>query len=507
MSEGAIVQGEGVEVLPLQVGEGADQSAVVAAPAEVWLKLEDIVVKPDEVQIRIKHVFEHRIEAMTAAMENGQDLGAITVYEVKGILWLADGFHRMEVHRRKGLRKIKAIIHVGNADDLLLGAGSGNLAHGLELSSDDKYKLYAMLWKMNPTLAQMEKNGYHIPLDGQLHWQSISGRVRAGVLGLSSSTENNWAIRVREGERITKVMAADGREIDVRRQADNGASRSLNLRQDKKKAWLLQVGDINRWEFENLQFYEFSDDPKDHRMYLIHPTKGKILVGGPKKRPVDEFMDAQKAVALAEKKVNNHPPSDIGEVRTVPNGEADWKPAGAPVVVTPVGQEQPTVWTPLGIDVLHTTDSRVSRMLKAIAFLESAMSEFDEAFAEVKTVRSIRTINEMGGEWREGTRGMLANLLKSVDSLHVHKERIIDLLGQLDYPADTEGESPESVLMDVCCATCGKDFKAEPYHGHEVNKNPNYYCSQECVRAGMNKAYEASKERRPVKLESDGGGE
>jgi hypothetical protein len=88
-----------------------------------------------------------------------------------------------------------------------------------------------------------------------------------------------------------------------------------------------------------------------------------------------------------------------------------------------------------------------------------------------------------------------------IDGIHIYNE-----VEQLDDPEDDEEESPETALIDVCCATCGKNFKAEPYHDHKVNKNPNYYCSQECVRAGMNKAYEASKKRRPIKLNLDDGG-
>ena len=73
-------------------------------------------------------------------------LDPITVFRDGKTYWLADGFHRVEAHRRTSTPQINAIVREGTQRDARLYAFSANIRHGLKPSREDRRRaVLAML--------------------------------------------------------------------------------------------------------------------------------------------------------------------------------------------------------------------------------------------------------------------------------------------------------------------------------------------------------------------------
>lgn len=64
----------------------------------------------------------------------------ITVFEIDGKLYVADGFHRFKACLRSGCSKLSAFIRTGTWDDAVEFSLSANATHGLRRSNADKRK-------------------------------------------------------------------------------------------------------------------------------------------------------------------------------------------------------------------------------------------------------------------------------------------------------------------------------------------------------------------------------
>jgi hypothetical protein len=73
------------------------------------------------------------------AMDNGADMPAITVFkDPDGVVWLADGFHRVEAAKQCGHTMILADVRTGGRRDAILYSVGSNATHGLPRTNSDK---------------------------------------------------------------------------------------------------------------------------------------------------------------------------------------------------------------------------------------------------------------------------------------------------------------------------------------------------------------------------------
>jgi hypothetical protein len=73
------------------------------------------------------------------AMERGDKFEPVIVFEdAAGVLWLADGFHRIAAATKLKLKTIECNVHKGGLRDAILYSCGANFKHGLQRTNDDR---------------------------------------------------------------------------------------------------------------------------------------------------------------------------------------------------------------------------------------------------------------------------------------------------------------------------------------------------------------------------------
>jgi len=72
------------------------------------------------------------------ALDAGETLPPLTVFDDGAALWLADGFHRYHAAKRLGLGEFSAVVHGGTRRDAVLFSVGANASHGLRRTNADK---------------------------------------------------------------------------------------------------------------------------------------------------------------------------------------------------------------------------------------------------------------------------------------------------------------------------------------------------------------------------------
>lgn len=80
-----------------------------------------------------------------ADIAEGATFPPVVVYFDGGAYWLADGFHRLEAHKRLGLVEIDADVKQGTRRDAILYSVKANALHGLRRTNEDKRRAVTML--------------------------------------------------------------------------------------------------------------------------------------------------------------------------------------------------------------------------------------------------------------------------------------------------------------------------------------------------------------------------
>lgn len=134
-----------------------------------------------------------------ASMERGDTFAPVVVFrDSKGVLWLADGFHRVAAREHGTHLDVLADVRSGSRKDALLYAAGANAEHGRARTSADKRKAVNALLA-DPAWVRRSDN-----------WIAQHAKVsQPFVSKLRSSTTSNV---ISEG---ATREAADGREIDV----------------------------------------------------------------------------------------------------------------------------------------------------------------------------------------------------------------------------------------------------------------------------------------------------
>lgn len=105
----------------------------------------DLLTVYTRTQVRATGTQADVVDDYVAAMENGAVFPAVEVYSDGAAYWLADGFHRVEAYRRRGVEVVEAIVYEGSERDALLHAMQANLRHGLRVTRADKRRAVEMM--------------------------------------------------------------------------------------------------------------------------------------------------------------------------------------------------------------------------------------------------------------------------------------------------------------------------------------------------------------------------
>lgn len=105
---------------------------------ETMVSIADIIEDP-KLMMRVK-LDETIIKLFLEALKNGIEFPPIELMEVEKRLLLADGWHRIEAHRRHKLKKIKSHVSLGTWQEAVLAAVRANAYSPLRRSNKDKEK-------------------------------------------------------------------------------------------------------------------------------------------------------------------------------------------------------------------------------------------------------------------------------------------------------------------------------------------------------------------------------
>ncbi len=241
-NQGADAFGDGQDYSLAQVDSAlfgglrtADRDKTVVRP----VSLDEITIDPS-IQVRVGKLDLSRVETLRSVLVNGGDLKEPIVLcrDDDGVLWLADGFHRVEAYRQAPtdpaivsgeveLKPLRAEIRPGGYDAAFEYAEDANLAHGEPLSRDD---LKNILWRrLNP-----ERNH---------PWRTVSNRAIAQVLGVTHPTVKLWKdeffrtggknLPLRE-KQAKHVVTSDGKTQRVDRIVKSNKKRSKRTASDKQ---------------------------------------------------------------------------------------------------------------------------------------------------------------------------------------------------------------------------------------------------------------------------------
>jgi hypothetical protein len=85
------------------------------------------------------------IESYASAMQDGAEFPPAVVFYDGTDYWLADGFHRLEARKTRGVKSIKCDVRQGTRRDAILFSVGANTSHGLRRTNADKRRAVEML--------------------------------------------------------------------------------------------------------------------------------------------------------------------------------------------------------------------------------------------------------------------------------------------------------------------------------------------------------------------------
>lgn len=187
-----------------------------AVNAAVWLAIDQIAID-QRIQVRVAGLDEDKVEQYAVILAEQGEMPPIIVFREPGtdVLYLADGFHRVEAARRAGLTEIQAEVRPGGFDGAYEYAEEANLEHGLALSIQDKRAIFER------RLARGHE------------WANLSDRAIAKVLGVDQKTIGNWR-KSSLTEEISSVSGNEGKKRAVVT-ADGRVMKTSKIQRANKK--------------------------------------------------------------------------------------------------------------------------------------------------------------------------------------------------------------------------------------------------------------------------------
>jgi len=132
--------------------EPRPESLTIAFQAET-VQLGQLQCDP-ELQCRAKGTNKRTVSEYAEAMKAGATFPPVVVYrDSKGVLWLADGFHRVAAAELAGLTELPTDVREGGRKEALLFAAKSNGEHGLRRTNADKRRAVLLLLAAFPKLS------------------------------------------------------------------------------------------------------------------------------------------------------------------------------------------------------------------------------------------------------------------------------------------------------------------------------------------------------------------
>jgi len=162
---------------------------------KMFIELDEI--RTDGLQMRAQINNDVVREYAEEEREHGAVFPPVTVFrDSAGAFWLADGFHRLEVARQNGRKKIAAEVHDGEYLDALKHALMANVSHGLRRTNEDKRQAVRIAYEHRIELGLSE-----VP----------AANAVAEKVGVSDHFVANQLRTVRSWREATERMGADGK--------------------------------------------------------------------------------------------------------------------------------------------------------------------------------------------------------------------------------------------------------------------------------------------------------
>jgi hypothetical protein len=221
---------------------------MVQQPITKAIRLQDVFID-ERTQLRVDGLQEPVVVEYVEAMENGAIFPAIVVYFDGSQHVLADGFHRVEAYRRRGLETVDAIVYTGTVRDAIEYAIGANLRHGLRATRADKqHAVETMLLDEVWTGWSDREIGKKCGVDGKT---VASMRIK---LGLERSTTRTT---MRAGRLITIEtgnIGAKRSNTSAEATAESSQSAAVEL-SDKDKAKVDAIAQLYGWSVEAAHTY------------------------------------------------------------------------------------------------------------------------------------------------------------------------------------------------------------------------------------------------------------
>lgn len=151
-----------------------------------WLPL-SAILQDQRLQKRQEGLDGEHVKRLLGTLEDDGDITepVVVFRDEDGILWLADGFHRMEAYKQAGRDQIRANVRTGSYDDAEVFAENANLKHAKALSTASRQAIFK-----SRVLRGYETNG--------ITWAKLSDGAIASELGVDRKTVGNWFEELRE---------------------------------------------------------------------------------------------------------------------------------------------------------------------------------------------------------------------------------------------------------------------------------------------------------------------
>ncbi len=125
--------------------------------------------------IKIERDLQSRVEInrdyireFSEAILRGDVFPAVDVFWDGKKYWLADGFHRVEAHRKAGIVDVRCTIHYGTRREALIYSAGANQKFSIPRSSEDKARAAYMLFEDSEWSGKSPSQiGAHIGVSGQ----------------------------------------------------------------------------------------------------------------------------------------------------------------------------------------------------------------------------------------------------------------------------------------------------------------------------------------------------
>ncbi len=235
-------QGQGLTQL---ANRAAEQRA--APTVRVVQKSLDQLIFDERIQVRVGGLDEEKVQQYVTILENGGKFPPIDVFQDDDRLYVSDGFHRGEAHRRAGVEIIDCIIRPGTFEEAMAHSETANLEHGLGLTKDDK---------KNILRRRIERGEWNT---------DDSNRMIAKSLGVTHPTIQAWRKELSDGTGKflplgKTTRASDGRifETDRIKKTNQKRAKKGPTANQLKRQIVQKLREVSR-DLEQIEAGEYAD--------------------------------------------------------------------------------------------------------------------------------------------------------------------------------------------------------------------------------------------------------